>query len=129
MWESVMQRLRDLMEENDRLKQENQRLREAISQKDAEIAEWDDYERFVEAHDGPSKGAYVDAVGLGEWDDGKTKCSYCGERVVKVSGTPFIADAGSVICEECWNLTREAYIGANGEDIGTFKAVSEWSGD
>lgn len=54
------------------------------------------------------------------YDDEKPECDYCGEYVDKIHGTPFMAEAGAVMCRECWNMTREEYIGSEGTDIGLF---------
>lgn len=54
-------------------------------------------------------------------NDYLVKCDYCDEDVVRVRPTPFMADAGAKMCEGCWDMTRDTYIGSIGEDIGIFK--------
>lgn len=47
------------------------------------------------------------------------KCDYC-EDVAKVKSSPFMADAGAMMCRHCWDATREEYKNSNDEDIGEF---------
>ncbi|MGG4267403.1 hypothetical protein [Peribacillus simplex] len=47
------------------------------------------------------------------------RCDYC-EEVAKVRATPFLADAGSSMCEHCWDQTRKEYRNSHDEEIGEF---------
>lgn len=49
------------------------------------------------------------------------RCSYCGEEVSFTRPTPFMADAGTDMCEHCWESTRVEYAAAHDEHIGAFK--------
>lgn len=49
------------------------------------------------------------------------ECSYCGEEVEYTRPTPFMADAGADMCEECWNMTKKEYAASNDEYIPDFK--------
>lgn len=49
------------------------------------------------------------------------KCSYCGEEVSYTRPSPFMADAGADMCEDCWNMTKREYAASNGEHIPDFK--------
>ena len=47
-------------------------------------------------------------------------CSYCGEEVSYTRPSPFLADSGSNMCEQCWNMTKKEYAASNGEHIDDF---------
>jgi hypothetical protein len=51
------------------------------------------------------------------------KCDYCDELVRELRTSPFLADAGARMCQNCWNMTRETYIGSEGTDIGPFEGA------
>jgi len=38
------------------------------------------------------------------------KCDYCGVAAESLRPTPFLCDAGKVMCEECWKATCDAII-------------------
>ncbi|WXG84199.1 dUTP diphosphatase [Paenibacillus glucanolyticus] len=48
-------------------------------------------------------------------------CDYCGEEVSFTRPSPFMADSGADMCEECWNMTKKEYAASNGEYIPDFK--------
>lgn len=48
-------------------------------------------------------------------------CSYCGEEVSYTRPSPFLADVGADMCEDCWNMTKKEYAASNGEYIPDFK--------
>lgn len=67
---------------------------------------------------------YCQGVGSLDKDSaGKIKkCSYCDEIVKEVLPTAIVADmcTRAVMCEGCWDVTREDIKGAYGRDIGYF---------
>lgn len=52
------------------------------------------------------------------------KCNYCDSRNVVLRPSPFIAD-GAMMCEGCWNMTKEEYANSNGEYIPKFDEDKE----
>lgn len=53
------------------------------------------------------------------------KCSYCGDENKVLRPSPFMADAGSMMCEFCWDETKEEYKNSNGECIPDFQDNKE----
>ncbi len=51
-------------------------------------------------------------------DDGG-KCDYCSINAQRLTGTPFIADGGKMMCKPCWIFTRDMYPESY---IGEFKS-------
>lgn len=49
------------------------------------------------------------------------KCDYCSNVGVVVRPTPFMADAGAMMCKTCWDNTAEEYAGSEGAYIGKFE--------
>jgi len=51
------------------------------------------------------------------------KCSYCGEIAQEVLPTPIVADmgTGAVMCNGCWDMTRDDIKGTYGREIGSFE--------
>ena len=53
------------------------------------------------------------------------KCSYCGDENKVLRPTPFLADRVAMMCEYCWNETKEEYKNSNGEYIPDFQSNKE----
>lgn len=53
------------------------------------------------------------------------ECSYCGDENKVLRPSPFMADTGAMMCEECWNFTKEEYKNSNGEYIPDFQDNKE----
>lgn len=43
---------------------------------DHDAGVWHDYERFVESRNGPSMGAYIDAIADGVWEPSRGACTF-----------------------------------------------------
>lgn len=48
-------------------------------------------------------------------------CDYCGTENQILRPSPFMADASAMMCEVCWNNTKEEYMNSNGEWIPKFE--------
>lgn len=48
------------------------------------------------------------------------KCDYCGNEKDIVRPTPFMADI-AMMCEYCWNETKQEYEASNGEQLDDFQ--------
>lgn len=53
------------------------------------------------------------------------ECSYCGDENKVLRPSPFMADTGAMMCEDCWNMTREEYKNSTGEFIPDFQDNKE----
>lgn len=51
----------------------------------------------------------------------KQECDYCGSKNEIVRPSPFMTDAGSMMCKICWDMTKEEYMDSNGEYIPDFE--------
>ncbi|WP_201319083.1 dUTP diphosphatase [Paenibacillus sp. EPM92] len=49
------------------------------------------------------------------------RCDYCGEDVEYTRPSPFMADASSSMCKQCWDMTKEEYAASNDEHIPDFE--------
>ena len=47
-------------------------------------------------------------------------CDYCGEENKITRPSPFMGDV-SMMCKECWDMTKEEYWNSNGEYIPKFE--------
>jgi len=64
---------------------------------------------------------YCNGLGMVLPEDAAKICDYCDEAVEELKGTPIIADVSDQMCKQCWDITRETYLGSTGEDVGEFK--------
>lgn len=55
------------------------------------------------------------------------QCDYCGDEVSYTRPSPFMADAGADMCEDCWNMTQKEYAASNCEYIPDFKDYPHFS--
>ena len=53
------------------------------------------------------------------------KCSYCSDENKVLRPSPFMADTGAMMCEFCWNETKEEYKNSTEEYIPDFKSNKE----
>ncbi|WP_342501546.1 hypothetical protein [Bacillus sp. FSL W7-1085] len=53
-------------------------------------------------------------------------CNYCENFASKVRPSPYLADIGSSMCKDCWDMTKQEYAASHDEHIGKFEDYPHW---